>query len=152
MVRSTFSPARAWRPAVVARLARTLGVTTAIHAPNRATLRNLPSEEIMPTATQPERNTAGSMTSLLLRRPVNVALAFALTLGACGGGSTTEPASASTTPPTSNDPSPVPELPNPPTLAIPELPSLPALPTPPDLEPSTQPPPPDLPPVPTPGG
>ena len=27
MVRGTFSPARAWRPAVVARLARTLGVT-----------------------------------------------------------------------------------------------------------------------------
>ena len=29
MVRGTFSPARAWRPAVVARLARTLGLTTA---------------------------------------------------------------------------------------------------------------------------
>ncbi|CAD5374413.1 hypothetical protein RA210_U580001 [Rubrivivax sp. A210] len=32
MVLCTFSPARAWRPAVVARLARTLGLKT--HAPN----------------------------------------------------------------------------------------------------------------------
>ena len=31
MVRGTFSPARAWRPAVVVRLARTLGRTSPIH-------------------------------------------------------------------------------------------------------------------------
>ena len=33
MVRCTFSPARAWRPAVVARLARTLGVTEHMSLP-----------------------------------------------------------------------------------------------------------------------
>ena len=42
MVRGTFSPARAWRPAVVARLARTLGlITGTVHARSRA-WRRLP--------------------------------------------------------------------------------------------------------------
>ena len=35
MVRGTFSPARAWRPAVVTRLARTLGLRTTTHACHR---------------------------------------------------------------------------------------------------------------------
>ena len=34
-VRGTFSPARAWRPAVVARLARTLGVKSSLSAPSQ---------------------------------------------------------------------------------------------------------------------
>ena len=40
-VRGTFSPARAWRPAVVARLARTLGVTKTLPFPRIMNVKRL---------------------------------------------------------------------------------------------------------------
>jgi len=45
VVRGTFSPARAWRPAVVARLARTLGLMNEASSPHSKVLFRMPEDD-----------------------------------------------------------------------------------------------------------
>ena len=53
MVRGTFSPARAWRPAVVARLARTLGIT---NEPRALVGQEQPSHGLSPILSFPDEH------------------------------------------------------------------------------------------------
>ena len=66
MVRGTFSPARAWRPAVVARLARTLGHRTCCVRYSAAKTKRMQHASLRPALTCQESEQLGSS---VLRAP-----------------------------------------------------------------------------------